>query len=342
VETTAAYELDLSISAPLDEMLDDGFALSRHPALRDFRARLGSTPLIAVPSPDAGARIVAKCEFHNPFGSVKDRAAYALFCEAITRHGERADPLKLVDFSGGNMARALSGLGALTGIPVRLAMPDRTPPSLLEAVRADGAVLDLVDTDQFLYGIIRRAAAAAAEDPTWTILHQHRNLANVAIHQFATGAEILADLGQRVPAAWIAAIGTGGTLAGVARALRARHPELAVIGVTPQEMPYGTPAPPNGLPKFAGSGGFGYGLKQPFVDQLTPGVEQRTVPHAAAMRAMREFRELTGMSIGASSAANWLIARDIAASLSEEQTVVTLFADAGTAEDWEHIRRLND
>lgn len=335
-------DLDLSIAETLDRLPTDDYPISRYPALKEFRAGLGNTPLTEVPGPADGARILAKFESGNPFGSVKDRAAYALVCDAVVRHGDRTEPLKLLDFSGGNMARALGGLGRLAGIPVRLAMPAGTPPSLLRQLTDDGVQLDMVETEQFLYGIIRRASAIAAADPSWTLLHQHRNVMNVAMHQFATGTEILTQLDGRRPAYWVAAIGTGGTIAGVGRALRQRFPDVAIVGVSPAELPYGTNEPPNGRPKFAGSGGFGYGLRQPFVARLVPDATQRTVSQPQAMAAMAEFHRLTGLRIGASSAANWLVAQDLAATLGPDQTVVTLFADAGTAEDWARVEALRE
>jgi cysteine synthase A len=330
-------DLDLSITDPWAALPDDGPVLARYPALRGFRAGLGDTPLIEVPGPPGGARILAKDESGNPFGSVKDRAAYALLCDAVLRHGDTPRPLRLVDFSGGNMARALGGLGHLTGVPIRLAMPAGTPPSLLRRLEADGVRIDFVPTEQFLYGIMRRAAEIATAEPDWTMLRQHRNVGNVAVHEFGTGQELLMQLDGAVPAAWVAAIGTGGTIAGVARALRREFPTLTVVAVSPAELPYGTTEPPNARPKFAGSGGIGHGHRQPFVDVFVPDARQRTVTHARALAGMAEYRRLTGSTIGASSAANWLIAREIAADLPPNRVVVTLFADAGTAEDWARI-----
>jgi cysteine synthase len=334
-------QMDLSVPAPLGDVPDESIVLTRYPALAEFRERLGNTPFEEVPGSTNGARILAKYEFHNPFGSVKDRAAYALLCGAVNAHGDRGGPFKLVDFSGGNMAKALSGLGARTGIPVRLAIPDAMPPSLQTTLKEHGAELDLVPAGEFLYGIMQRAAAIAAEDPSWTLLHQHRNVANVAVHEFRTGGEILDQLGDRVVGAWVAAIGTGGTLAGVSRALRGRFPDLAVVGVSPEEMPYGTELPPNSRRKFPGSGGIGYGIRQPFVERLMaqPPAE-RTVSYERSLEAMREFRDLTGISIGPSAAANWVVAQETAAELPPSQTVVTLFADAGTVEDWANAEAL--
>lgn len=330
-------QLELTIPEPLCAPPDDAYALSIYPQLAAFRSQLGNTPLAVVPGPDDGARILAKYEFANPFGSVKDRAAYALLCAAVARHDSQGLPLKLLDFSGGNFALALGGLGNLTGIPVRLAVPDATPPSIMNRLKGWGVQLDLVRADQFLYGIIRRAVSIAAEEPTWTMLHQLRNPANLAVHEFMTGAEILRQLDAAQPRYFISAVGSGGTLAGVGRALSRKFSDLRLIGVTPREMPYGTAAPPNSNRKFAGAGGLGYGMRQPFVDRLVPVPRQVTVPYEQALTAMTEFRRLTGIQIGASSAANWLVSQKIASELSTADTIVTLFADAGLAEEWARI-----
>jgi cysteine synthase A len=331
-------ELGLTLAEPLPGLPDESITLKRYPALKDFRARLGDTPLREVPGPDGGARILAKCEFANPFGSVKDRAAYALLCAAVEAHDAAAGPLKLLDFSGGNFALALAGLGELTGIPIRLAVPDLIPPSIRTRLAEQRVWIEPVPTEQFLYGIVRRALEIAAAEPDWTMLHQMRNMANVAIHEHMTGEEIVAQLGETRPWGFVATIGTGGTLAGVGRRLRRAYgPQVRLVGVSPQELPYGTPEPPNKKPKLAGSGGLGYGLRQPFVDHMASGTVHRLIDYPRAQEAMVEFRELTGTRIGASAAANWIVAREFAATLSPDQVVITLFADAGLPEEWARV-----
>ncbi|MCP2163301.1 pyridoxal-phosphate dependent enzyme [Goodfellowiella coeruleoviolacea] len=333
-------EIELSITAPLADPPDESIPLTRYPELRTFRDKLGWTPLAEVPGPPGGARIVAKYEFANPFGSVKDRTAYALLCRTINAH-TGPEPLRIIDASAGNMARALAGLGELSGIPMRLVVPTAIPPSLLEAIRATGAEVDLADASGGLIGMIKLCEGIVARDQMLTPLIQHRNMANVAAHEFGTGREILEQLGSQVPDAWVGAIGTGGTLAGVARALRQVSPQLSVTGVTPQEMPYGTPRAPYASPRIAGAGGFGNGLRQPFVDNLLPNASHYHVSYEDALRAMLEYRRQTNTYIGSSSAAAWLAAKKIAETLRPDQLVVTLFADAGTKEDWAKAEQLD-
>lgn len=330
---TFQTEIELSVEPPLEAAPDQAVPLTRYPALREFADRLGDTPLVEVPGPPGGARVLAKYEFANPFGSVKDRTAFALVCRAIAAH-TGPDPLRLLDASAGNMARALAGLGELASIPMRLVVPGVIPPSLLEAIEKTGAEVTLADAAGGLLGMIKVCEEIADDDQGLTPLVQHRNMANVAAHEFGTGREILDQLGEDRPAAWVAAIGTGGTLAGVDRALRPRSPDLLVTGITPSEMPYGTERSPHSEPRFAGAGGFGNGFRQPFVDTQLPGAAHHHVTYSEALQGMLDYRKQTGTSIGASAAAAWLGAKKVAERLDPGQVVVTLFADAGPEEDW--------
>ncbi|OIJ92362.1 hypothetical protein BIV23_39030 [Streptomyces monashensis] len=310
----------------------------RHPAFRRFGAALGDTRLIPLPGPDGGARLLGKCEWENPAGSIKDRVAYALMGDALQRHGDRPlAELRVIEYSGGNLARALSLLCADLGVTARFVLSSASPRSLLDVLAERGARVDLVDKERGFLEVVGTALRTAAEDDGWTLLYQHRNPANVLLHEATTGQEIIGQLGGTEPAAWVASIGTGGTLVGVLRALRTAFPDVRAVGVTPAELPYGSTEPPNGRPKYAGSGGMGHGIRQPFVTLHDPEVEHHTVSYPQALDGMAEFRRLTGIRIGSSAAANWLTACRIAAALPPSHTVVTVLPDAGTPEEWEHL-----
>jgi cysteine synthase len=325
--------------APPEEEQPDVAGLDRcHPALAEFRRRLGNTPLCEVPGPSGGARILAKCEWANPVGSIKDRVAYALLGHALRRHGGRPlRELRVLEYSGGNLAAALSHLGGSLGLAMRFVLSSASPPSLLADLDRRGARVDLVPRERGFLEVIRTALRIAEAEPEWTLLYQHRNAVNLAVHETTTGAEIVAGLRGRRPDTWIASIGTGGTLIGVLRALRRTHPGVRAVGVTPAELPYASPEPPNGLAKYAGSGGLGHGIRQPFVRAHDGDVEHRTVSYPAALAAMAEFLDGTGVRIGSSAAANWLVAREVAAGLPPSSTVVTVFPDAGTPEEWRRL-----
>ncbi|WP_405864699.1 pyridoxal-phosphate dependent enzyme [Streptomyces sp. NBC_01515] len=324
-----------------EDVLDFGDVHKRYPAMADFHARLGGTSLREVPSEQGGARILAKCEWENPNGSVKDRTAYALMADALRTHGDRPpEELRLLVYSGGKLASAMSLLGQRTGVRTRFVLMSSSPPSLLEKLRERGAEVDLVPAGGGFLQTIRASQRIAAAEPDWTAVFQHSNPVNVAIHQRTTGGEILSDLGDARPAAWLASIGSGGTFVGVLRALRGRFPDIRAIGVTPQEAPYANPGRPGGKPTYEGSGGHGYGIRQPFVkahDDLIEGHRHVTLPRA--LRGMGEFFDLTGLRIGSSAAANWLAAKEVAAELPPDAVVVTVFACAGNPEQWSELGR---
>lgn len=313
-------------------------AIEMFPQLLSFSEALGNTPLIEVPGPKNGARILAKLESGNPSGSIKDRVAFGLFCDAVNHHDFEKGPLKLIDSSGGNMARALAHLGHLCDIPVHVVIPDTAPEALLRSLAESHAKVTKVDRRYFLLGIIAKSQQIAQENPGWTLLSQHLNLVNTAVHQHHTGAEICRQLDGKTADAWVAAIGTGGTIAGVYKALSEHNPDLKVIGCTPTEMPFGTMDPPNGDPRFAGAGGLGYGFKQPFVSLISSQITFQNVSHEESLKAMFQFFDQTGIEIGGSAAANWVAAQRTAEQLDSDATIVTLFADAGSDAERERGR----
>lgn len=332
---TRVPALDASFTWHEPSAIDFAALHAVYPALANFESRLGATELAEVPSPRGSARIVAKLEWQNPVGSIKDRVAYALMCDALSRHGTRPlSELKILEYSGGNLADALSHLGTMLGMSMRFVLSSAAPASLLSKLDKRNARVDLVDKNLGFIAVLQKALHIAEAEPDWTLLYQHRNPINVAFHRDTTGAEILAQLDGRVPSAWVASIGTGGSLIGIAHALRAAFSSIRIIGVTPDELPYGSTQPPNGLPKYAGSGGMGCGIRQPFVQVNDEIVEHRTVSFPESLKGMAEFLELTGIKIGSSAAANWLVARSIASGLPARATVVTVFPDAGTPEEW--------
>ncbi|ETK35456.1 pyridoxal-phosphate dependent enzyme [Microbispora sp. ATCC PTA-5024] len=319
-----------SLPALRVEPVDDGPALRRYPGLVTCRDLIGGTTLLDVPSPEGGARIVAKCEFENPAGSIKDRIAYGLLCQAIRDHDEDGPPLRILGWSSGSLARAFGYLRAFTGIPMRFALPASVPPSWLRAIQAYGVRVDLVDDAAGEAGLAGRALEIAATEPGWTSIDIH-DLPVVAVHRYGTGEEILRELGGRRPTHWVGGLGSAGALAGVALALRSRFPDLGVVAVTPADMPYGTeegPAPSAG-------DGAGDGLPHPFVEAFVPDAVHVSVTAQDAFAAMRRFLRLTAIRVGGASAAGWLAAWRLAATLPPDALVVTVLTDSGPPEEWE-------
>lgn len=326
----------------LAEKMGDTFAAwvpDRYPALRPFIERVGNTPLLAIPGAPEEARIYAKRESENPCGTIKDRVALAMMWRALSQ-GYDPRSQEILEYSGGQLSVALAQICAALEAPAQMVLSDATAPSLVEAVRSCGARVELVPKSAGFWGVMQRAVALKAARPDYWFLYQHQNPANVAMHRSATAEEILRQLpGVRIDA-WIAAIGTGGTLAGVGSRLREVHPEISIYGVTPAELPYGSPEPPNGLPKFAGSGGLGCGRKQQFVQAIEDSIGGHFhIFYPEALAEMARFEEATGIRIGSSAAANLLAARRVAARLGPQAVIVTVFPSAGSAEEWEAIQK---
>jgi cysteine synthase A len=313
----------------------DHAVLERHPALAAFADALGGTPLVALPRRRGEALILAKCEWDNPTGSIKDRTAFALVYDLLRREPR---PGRVLEYSGGNLAVSLSRLCGALGLPNTLVMASFVPQPAIAAMRAQGTEVELVPKELGFWAVMERAYALADRHPDWSFLHQHRNRSNLWVHRTATGGELLADLdaaGVTRVDAWVASVGTGGTLIGVHDALRRRHPQARLVAVTPAELPYGSPLPPNGLPKYAGSGGLGCGRKQPFVEEEEARLWRRlVVSHPHAIAGIARLHEESGLRVGSSAAANWLAALRIAREIGPDGVVATVFPSAATEQEW--------
>lgn len=308
--------------------------LSRYPALAAFHAKLG-TRLFEVPREVNAGRVFAKCEFENPSGTVKDRVACAMLWRLL-QHEPDPTGIHVLEYSGGTLSVPLAILCKQLGLAITLVLSDGCDRSLIDRLVALDASVELVPKALGFYAVIERARSLAVEHPSWRFLYQHTNEANLVIHESMTGREILEQLPVKRVDAWVASVGTGGTLVGVYRALALAYPDVALFATTPAELPYGSAEPANGSPKFAGSGGFGLGRKQPFVEPNDHLVRSHVeVSYPEALRAMRLAHEEFGFWIGSSSAANLLTARKLARDLGPQSVIVTVFPCEGTAEERE-------
>jgi cysteine synthase A len=310
----------------------DPAVLRAYPALGRFRASLGSR-LLEVPREANAGRVFAKCEFDNPTGTVKDRVACAMLWSLLLQTGT-VQGLHVLEYSGGTLSVPLARLCRQLEIRATLVLGSGCDRSLLEQLQACGAEVELVEKEKGFYAVMERAMALSREHPDWKFLYQHENPANLAMHEGTTGAEILAQLPPGRVDAWVSSIGTGGTLVGVYRALSRVHPGIGLYATCPEELPYGSEAPPNGRPKFAGSGGLGHGMRQPFVKPYEQLIRRHfNYAYPQTLRLMRGFHAQAGMWIGSSSAANLHAARTLARELGPDSVVVTVFPSAGTQEE---------
>lgn len=305
------------------------------PALATIRPTVGDTPLAPVPSRGGRGRVWLKLEAGNATGTVKARTAYALLCAAVARTG-RAD-VALVEYSGGSLALALAEFCHFLGLDLHLVVPDGAPDRLRRHLIAQGATVSTgVRGGGFLGAMEGAALVARAEDREFLL--QHCATEVVAMHREHTGAELVAQLATAgvVPLALVGTVGSGGSVAGTALALRERHPGCRVVAVFPAEAPYGDPAPPTATRRMNGTGGLGYGLRQPLLRPYEERIELRTVPYPEALAAMRELRSAHGLAVCSSGAGAWLAASAEVDRAAPGAEVVALVAARGTVEEWAH------
>ncbi|MCR4283270.1 MAG: cysteine synthase A [Bauldia sp.] len=210
---------------------------------------IGDTPLVRLDRiaamKDVRAHLIAKLEFFNPIGSVKDRIGVAMI-DALEAAG-KIDPAKttLIEPTSGNTGIALAFVAAERGYRLILVMPETMSIERRKMLKLLGAELVLTEGAKGMKGAIARADELVSEIPDAVIPQQFQNPANPEIHRRTTAEEIWNDTGGEIDA-FIAGVGTGGTITGVGQALKPRRPGLRVIAVEPAESPVlsgGNPGP---------------------------------------------------------------------------------------------------
>ena len=275
----------------------------------DMTALVGHTPLVELARYGAkhglGARLVAKVEAMNPSGSVKARAALAMVEEA-----EQCGMLRpggtIIEPTSGNTGIGLAMVAAVKGYRLILTMPDTMSMERRKLLAAYGAEVVLTEGRLGMAGSIAKAEELQRGIPGSIIPMQFSNRANPQVHELTTGVEIWADTDGEV-AAFVAGVGTGGTISGVGRALKKRNPEVHVVAVEPEASPVlqgGSPAPH----RIQGIGAnFVPGNYEAHVVDEVIGVAD-----ADAMEAMRELATTEGLFVGISSGAALCAARQVA------------------------------
>ncbi|MBE9604443.1 cysteine synthase A [Acetobacteraceae bacterium H6797] len=262
---------------------------------------VGGTPLVRLPRIEATqglkARLALKLEFFNPLGSVKDRIGLAMI-ESAEQAGQ-ITPGKsvLIEPTSGNTGIALAFAAAAKGYRLIVVMPDGASIERRKMMRIMGAELVLTPAREGMAGAIAKAEALAKENPGAWIPRQFDNPANPAVHEATTAEEIWADTEGGVDVV-VAGVGTGGTLTGIARALKPRKASLRVIGVEPAEsavLSGDDPGPHN-------IQGIGAGFR-PQVLELERLDEVRRVSERESFAAARLCARTEGLPIGISSGA---------------------------------------
>jgi cysteine synthase A len=207
---------------------------------------IGNTPLVRVRSLSDGAvaDVVAKLEFFNPGGSVKDRIGLSMI-EAAEEAGLIGPDTIILEPTSGNTGIALAFVAAAKGYKCTLVMPDTMSMERRLLLRAYGADLVLTPGSEGMKGAIRKAEEMAAADSRYLIPQQFQNAANPAVHRRTTAEEIWRDTDGKVDIV-VSGVGTGGTITGVGEVLKARKPGLRMVAVEPADSPVlsgGQPGP---------------------------------------------------------------------------------------------------
>lgn len=290
-------------------------------------ALVGGTPLVELrrtaEAEGLACRLFAKLESHNGAGSVKDRVARQMLDEARAQ-GLLPPGGLIIEPSSGNTGIALAALAAARGLRCRIVMPDTMSLERRQLLLAYGASLELTEGAGGMALALRRARELCAETPGAWMPDQFHNRANLRAHFSGTGPEIFEALDGRVDA-FVAGVGTGGTLCGAGAYLKSRLPTLQLVAVEPAASPVlsGGQGGPHAIQ------GIGAGFMPPLfqrelVDEILP-VGDEEAFHAAALLARREGL-LAGPSSGAALYAALRLARRPAFI---GKTLVTLFPDSG-------------
>jgi cysteine synthase B len=284
--------------------------------------RIGNTPLVrlsyAVRGLD-GITLLAKAEWTNPGGSVKDRPAAAMLADARDR-GLLVPGKTVLDASSGNTGIALAMLGAALGFPVLLAMPSNVSPERKRILGAYGAAVEWTDPDLGSDGAVRRARELAGNDPArFCYVDQYSNDANWLAHYRTTGPEIWQQTGGRVTH-FVAGLGTSGTFMGVARRLKEFNPAVQVISFQPDSPFHGL----EGLKHMGTS--MVPAIYNPHLANRALEIETEAA-YAMAISLARNEGLLVGISAAAAVVASVKIAQEEAAA-GRRAVIVTVLPDS--------------
>jgi len=295
--------------------------------VKGLRNLVGNTPMLAIDCEFRGRarRIYAKAEHLNFTGSIKDRmAAHILRCGYES--GQLQPGALIIEATSGNTGIAFSAVGRALGHPVVIFMPDWMSDERKRLIRSFGAEVRLVSQAEggFL-GSIKQSEALAAATPGAFLPRQFANEQNCSAHEYSTGPEIWAQIRARglVPDAFVAGVGTGGTIMGTGRYLRERNPDIKLVPVEPANSPTLSTGYKVGKHRIQG-------ISDEFIPAIVKLDELDRVVAIddgdAIIMAQRLASEL-GIGVGISSGCNLLAALQVQDELGGDATVVTVLSD---------------
>lgn len=289
---------------------------------------VGNTPLLKLGSMTEknGANIFAKLDYMNPGGSVKDRVA-----SNIIRNAEKNGLLRkghtIVEASGGNMGLSLALIGRLKGYEVVIAMPDQNNERLKKSLKRLGARVELSPVDEGMKGARERVSQICKKRPDHYNPDCFSNPSNAEIHRNTTAREIMKAMGNGKIDAFVAGVGTGGTITGVGEALKSKNPNVKIIAVEPAESPVLS----GGKPGSHLISGIGAGVVPPLLNMdIVDKIIQ--VSSELARKTAEKLSLKEGIIAGLSSGAALYAALKFSAELGHNKNIVVFFADAAVGD----------
>ncbi|MCH2110783.1 MAG: cysteine synthase A [Polyangiaceae bacterium] len=285
---------------------------------------VAGTPLVLLSrlSPAGGAKVWAKCEFLNPGGSLKDRAALAMILAAEDEGILEAGSV-VVEATSGNTGISLAMICAMRGYGCVLVMPEDMSMERRLILKAYGAEIELTPAERGMAGAVERAKQIARTRRGAFMARQFENEANPLAHYQGTAQEIIEQMEEPIDA-FVAGVGTGGTVTGVGRALKERClGKVQIVAVEPASSAVLS----GGRPALHGIQGLGAGFIPPIVDRSVID-EIIGVPDVQAEKASRQLAHKEGLLVGPSSGANLYAALEVAQRL-KSGNIVTILCDSG-------------
>ncbi len=295
---------------------------------KSIESLIGNTPMLEltnlIKERNIPSKIIAKLEYFNPTGSVKDRAAYGMIIDA-EKSGKLKPGAVIIEPTSGNTGIGLAAIGAARGYHVVLTMPDTMSIERQTLLAAYGAELVLTPGAEGMSGAIKKAHELHEEIEGSFIPNQFENPANPAIHELTTAEEIWNDTDGKVDIV-VAGVGSGGTISGIGRALKKKNPNIKIVAVEPCDSPVlsGGQAGKHKL-QGIGAGFIPEALDTDIYDEII------TISTEDAYRTARDVCRLDGAFVGITSGAA-IYAAEIAASLPENngKMIVAIAPDSGT------------